>query len=98
MNRLHIKGTVAVVLLLILLLPPTPARGQDVGGYRVGRGRRIGGITLPTPPFNPHAGILGDRKRRGRDSLKPAPRRVTRRSVGAANGNPARRVTRKRVK
>jgi hypothetical protein len=64
-------------------------RGQDVGWYRGMQGRRVGHVALPTPPFNPDAGILDSRRRRGHDSTKTSPRRSTRRGIKADNRNRA---------
>jgi len=66
------------VLCVLFLVSPAPARGQSVGLYRVRQGRRVGSVTLPTPPFNPNAGILDGGKGRGRK----APKAVQRRSPG----------------
>lgn len=58
-----------------------PARGQDLGVYRGRQGRRVGGVKLPTPPFNPDAGILGSGGVSRRGSPKAAPRKPRKRAV-----------------
>lgn len=97
MNKLLTKAAAYAVLLLLLLLPPAPVQGQEVGVYRPTQGRRVGSVTLPTPPFNPHAGILGSRRGRGADSRKAAPRRAARRRGKATNRTGATKTSRKRV-
>lgn len=72
------------------------ARGQVTAG-RIGQGRRVGKVVLPTPPFNPDAGILTRPKTRSSStSTKPAPHRTTNRRVRAGNRNPRPRTPRKR--
>jgi hypothetical protein len=84
-----IKVAAACVLLFVLFLEsPAAARGQGTGVYRRGQGRRVGGVTLPTPPFNPDAGILNSRRGRGRNRTKVTPRRPVRRSVKPGKRNP----------
>jgi len=89
-------ATAAVLLFVFFMESPVPARGQGVGVYRGRQGRRVGRVTLPTPPFNPNAGILDSGGRRGHDSPKTTQRRSTRRSVKAAGrGTPRRRRVRR---
>lgn len=96
-KRLITQAATAVLLLLFFMLPSAPARGQDIGLHPGRRGRRVGRVTLPTPPFNPDAGILGGRKGRGHISPKSTPRPKTRRlKATKRNTNP--RTTRKRVR
>ncbi len=59
------KAATAAVLLFALLMA---AQGQYVRLHRGAQGRRVGRITLPTPPFNPDAGILNGRTGRERSS------------------------------
>lgn len=89
MNR-RIKSVAAafVALFVLFLESPAPARGQGIGVYRVRQGRRVGRVTLPTPPFNPNAGILDSGKGRGRNLPKAAPRRSLGRGKHADNRNP----------
>ena len=101
MNKQLIRAaTVAVLLFAFFLELPAPARGQGIGIYRSRQGRRIGRVTLPTPPFNPNAGILDSGKGRGRNSPKVVPRRSVGRSKHADNriplpGTPRRRRVRR---
>ena len=71
------------------------ARGQIVRGG-LGKGRRVGRVTLPTPPYNPDAGILSEPKGRSRNSPKAAPRRSAKRHIKINNRNPNPRKPRKR--
>ena len=89
-------ATAAVLLFVFSLESPAPARGQGVGVYRGRQGRRVGRVTLPTPPFNPNAGILNSDGRRGRDSAKKTSRRKAVGSAKAANRNPTPRTPRRR--
>ena len=67
--------TTAIWLLLLFLAAEIPVHTQGIGGtYRRGQ-RREGNIVLPTPPFNPNAGILGKPKARSRNASKATPRR-----------------------
>ena len=85
MIKLLTRAAAAAALLCVFLLePPAPARGQGVGVYRGRQGRRVGRTPLPTPPFNPNAGILDGRGGRKQDSAKTARRRPARRTVKAA--------------
>src|ERR1051325_2677402 len=89
LNQRIIRVATASVLLLVLCSElHTATRGQDVGVYRVRQGRRVGGVTLPTPPFNPNAGILDSGKGRGHNSPKAAPRRSPGRGRHASKRNP----------
>lgn len=87
----RLKSVVAafVVLFVFFLESPTPARGQGIGIYRVRQGRRVGRVTLPTPPFNPNAGILGSGKARVREAPKRVQRRATRRGIRAGTRHTA---------
>jgi hypothetical protein len=71
-RRLHKAITVITLSLVFSLGPGAPARSQmiEVGGTR---GRRVGRVVLPTPPFNPDAGILDGPKSHGRDHTQAAP-------------------------
>lgn len=71
-----------------------PAHGQVTA--RGGQGRRIGRVALPTPPFNPDAGILNVPKARRDRASKTTPRRKNNRSVRAGNRNPLPGTPRKR--
>jgi hypothetical protein len=88
-------ATAAVLLFVLFMASPVTARGQGVGVYSGRQRRRVGRVTLPTPPFNPNAGILDKRAARGHDSPKATRRRSTRRSV-KTNGHGTRR--RRRVR
>jgi hypothetical protein len=96
-----VGGAVMTLLMAAGILltagPTAPAQGQGVGVYRGRQGRRVGGMTLPTPPFNPDASVLDRRGVGRRGSPKAAPRRSTGRGVEAANRNPARVKTRRRA-
>ena len=90
-----VKVVAAVALLLVFsmeLLIPARSQVVRIGG---GRGRRVGRVVLPTPPFNPDAGILDSPRGRGRNSPKVTPRRtLTRRRRGARRGWQGRRGVR----
>ena len=88
----------ALLLCVFLLEPPAPARGQGVGVYRGRQGRRVGRMPLPTPPFNPNAGILDSPGGRKQDSPKTTRRRPARRTVKAAVPNSSRRRRGRRVR
>jgi len=87
----RVKTLNLAVAALILFSPASfasSARGQDIGIFRAPQGRRVGGVRLPTPPFNPDAGILDSRRRRAPDSHKTAVRHSSRHNVKrAANRN-----------
>jgi hypothetical protein len=91
-----LKLAAALLLFVFLLESPAPARGQGIGVYRGRQGRRVGRVTLPTPPFNPNAGILNGDGRRGRDSAKNRSRRKAVGNVKASNRNPTPRTPRRR--
>lgn len=75
-------------LLLFFLIAELPLHSQEVGRrYDRGQGQREGSIVLPTPPFNPDAGILRP-KGRGRNLPKVTPRRSIKRKLNANNRNP----------
>ncbi len=80
-KRLKTVAAAFVALFIFIFESPAPARGQVVGVYRVRQGRRVGRITLPTPPFNPDAGILGSGRPRVREAPKRGRRRATRRAA-----------------
>ena len=89
-------AAVAVLLFVFFLESPGTARGQGVGVYRGRQGRRVGGVTLPTPPFNPNAAILDSRRGRRHHSPKTTRRRSTRRGVKTASpATPRRRRERR---
>src|SRR5215211_1708276 len=87
-KRLTGVVTAAVLLFVFFSESPAPARGQGIGVYRGRQGRRVGRVTLPTPPFNPNAGILNSDKRRSHKSPKAAPRRALGRGKHAGHRNP----------
>jgi hypothetical protein len=90
-------ATAAVLLFVFFMESPGTARGQGVGVYRGRQGRRVGRVALPTPPFNPHAGILDGRVGSRHDSPKTTRRRSTRRGVKTAGpATPRRRSVRRR--
>ena len=92
MIKLLTRAAAAAVLLFVFFVEsPAPARGQGVGVYRGRQGRRVGRVTLPTPPFNPNAGILTKRAERGHDSPKATRRRPTRPSVKTSGHKTPRR-------
>lgn len=97
MNRRLNIITIVFAALLFFFESSVPTRGQDAGLYRAGQGRRIGRVTLPTPPFNPDAGILGDRKGRAHGPSKNARRRTARRGVRTARRKKATKVLPRRV-
>jgi hypothetical protein len=70
-RRLHKAITVITLSLVFSLGPGAPARGQLIGIGK--RGRRVDRVVLPTPPFNPDAGILDGSKSRGRAHTQAAP-------------------------
>lgn len=92
MKLLTRAATAAVLLFVFFVESPGPALGQSGGVYGGRQRRRVGRVTLPTPPFNPNAGILDRRVGRGQDSPKAARRRSTRRRVkNAGHATPRRR-------
>ena len=72
-SRFHKAITVITLSLVFSLGPGAPARGQLIGVGRA-RGRRVGRVVLPTPPFNPDAGILDGPHSHGRNHTQVAPR------------------------
>lgn len=99
MIKLLTRAAAAALLLLVFFVElPGPASGQGVGVYRGRRGRRVGSVTLPTPPFNPDAGVLNSRGGQGHDSRKTTRRRSTRHRVRAAGPGTARRRGVRRVR
>ncbi|HEX8774127.1 MAG TPA: hypothetical protein VF735_10995 [Pyrinomonadaceae bacterium] len=70
------KTTNTVIwLLLLFLAAEIPVQAQGIGDtYKTGQ-RREGSIVLPTPPFNPNAGILDRPKARSRTAPKARQRR-----------------------
>ena len=101
-KRLVKAITVGVMLFVLFSESAVLTRGQNVRMTRSPQGRRVGRIRLPTPPFNPDAGILDSRRGRAHNSPKTTARRAPRRSVKATNRNPRpgtprrRRVRRRR--
>lgn len=89
-------GACFLMLALCLTLGSSAFGQWAGGGYGRGQGRREGGIVLPTPPFNPDAGILRGRKGRARGGPGPAPRRAVVRRAGA--GKRSRRPVTPRVR
>lgn len=95
-----LKFTKAVKIgVLLLVLTPTleiTIHSQVFGGGGLGRGqgRREGGIVLPTPPFNPDAGILSKRNESGRTSPNATARRSIKDRHNAAHRNRHRRQRR----
>ncbi|HEX8473066.1 MAG TPA: hypothetical protein VF666_03470 [Pyrinomonadaceae bacterium] len=87
--------TSAVLLLVFSLCASVPASGQVVLG-RGGNGRRVGRIVLPTPPYNPDAGVINSPKTRRTTSTDAAPRRTAKRSAKSVKRNPRRATPRKR--
>lgn len=86
-ERFTKAATSAVLLFTLLIGSHTAAQGQGVRLYRGGQGRRVGRVTLPTPPFNPNAGILSGRKGREHGSTSAAPRRSTRHGIKSPKVN-----------
>jgi len=96
MERLKRLAAAGLLLSVLFLLPSDKARGQGTGVYRVRQERRVGRVTLPTPPFNPNAGILGTRKGREQVPPKNTRRRATRRGDKASKQNPSPGTARRR--
>jgi hypothetical protein len=72
--RRFLKAVPALLLSLAFSLEAcVPARGQLIS---IGKRRRVGRVVLPTPPFNPDAGILDGPRGRARNTTKAAPRRT----------------------
>lgn len=96
MMRRLLKAATAVALLLAFSLELcAPARGQLIGVGRA-RERRIGRVVLPTPPFNPDAGILDGPKGRGRNPERAATRRRMSHHKRSSKRQPRLRVKRGR--
>ncbi|MCA1592891.1 MAG: hypothetical protein LC754_09625 [Acidobacteria bacterium] len=88
-SRFTLTAKRIVFLLVLAMALDIPAHSQVMGriGGR-GQGRREGRIVLPTPPFNPDAGILSGPASRRRNQPKAAPPRAVNRRVHADNRNP----------
>lgn len=87
--------TASVLLLVFFVAAEIPARGQVTTG-RGRQGRRVGSVVLPTPPFNPDAGILNGPRTRRATSSKVTQRRPVNRSVRDGNRKPRPGTPRKR--
>lgn len=85
-----IKAVTAVVILFFVLFlesaPPAPGQEADID--RAPQRQRVGRVRLPTPPFNPDAGVLDGRGRGAHGSHGTGARRPPARRVKAANRNP----------
>jgi hypothetical protein len=93
----HIKAFTAGLMLLIFLFNDgLPARGQVTTRRGAQEGRRVGGVVLPTPPFNPDAGILNAPKARRVPPAKAVSRRPNRRKAKIDNRHPLPGTPRKR--
>jgi hypothetical protein len=95
-KRLIKAGAACVMLFVLFTDSSVSARGQEVGIFRAPQGRRVGRVRLPTPPFNPDAGVLDGRSRRARDSRKTTARSPRRHRVKGVNGHPRPRTSRRR--
>jgi hypothetical protein len=95
-KRLIKAGAACVMLIVLFSQSSVYARGQQVGIFRAPRGRRVGTVRLPTPPFNPDAGVLDRRGRRAHDSHKTTARRPRGHGVNGVNGNHRPRTSRRR--
>lgn len=84
-QRLARAAAAAALLTVFFVALHAPAQGQGIGVYRGRQGRKVGSVTLPTPPFNPNAGILNGRAGRRRETPKSTSRRKPATSVKAAN-------------
>ena len=85
----------AGLLLAFCVTLETTTHGQLIRG-RVGRGQRVGDVVLPTPPYNPNAGVLGSPRARRRPAAKPAERRTVGRKAGAGKRKPRPATPRRR--
>ena len=95
-KRLIKAGAFGVMLFVLFLGPSVSVRGQHVGIFRAPQGRRVGRVRLPTPPFNPDAGILESRSGRAHRSPKTRTRRPAAHGIKATNRNPHPRTPRRR--
>lgn len=86
-KRLVKAITAGVMLFALLSESAVFARGQNVRMTRASQGRRVGRIRLPTPPFNPDAGILDSRRGRVHNPPKTKARRAPKHSVKSTKGN-----------
>lgn len=78
----YLRSAAAALTLFVLLSgSAAPARGQDAGIFRAPQGRRVGRVRLPTPPFNPDAGVLDKGRGRAHGSPKTSARRPPKRRV-----------------
>lgn len=84
----HTTRVISAGMLLALCLTLDMAAHGQVVRSRVGRGQRVGGVVLPTPPYNPNAGVLSSPRARRRSSAKPAERREVGRHARAGKRNP----------
>lgn len=86
-KRLVRVASASVLLFVFILESSVPANGQSMGTYGRRQGRRVGRVTLPTPPFNPGAGVLDTPGGRARNSPKTSTSRAARRGDRTANRN-----------
>jgi hypothetical protein len=76
-----------LLLLALCLASVSAARGQVIRSRR-GQGQRVGRVVLPTPPFNPDAGILSGPRAGGKSSPKAGARRPAGRKARAKSRKP----------
>ena len=92
----HTKAVTAAALLIVFSLAASVLTSGQVTPGRGRQGRRVGGVVLPTAPFNPDAGILNGPKTRRGTSTKVTARRPVNRSARAGSRNPRPSTPRKR--
>lgn len=92
----HTKAMTAGIMMFILFLTEGLPAHSQVTGERGGRGRRIGGVVLPTAPFNPDAGILNAPKARRASTSKVVSRRPNSNKAKISNRHPRPGTPRKR--
>jgi hypothetical protein len=84
----HTKVVTAAALLIVFSLAAVVLTSGQVRAGRGRRGHRVGSVVLPTPPFNPNAGILDGPKTRRGTSNKVTPRRTVNSGAKAGGRNP----------
>ena len=92
----HTKAITAGIMVFIFFVAEGLSAHIQVTGERAGRGRRVGGVVLPTAPFNPDAGILNAPKSRRVPPSKAVSRRPNSSKAKLGNRHPRPVTPRKR--
>jgi hypothetical protein len=94
-TRLSKAVSTAALLITLVLAGGAVARGQLI---RVDKGRRVGRVILPTPPFNPDAPVLDDERGRGRKPREEEAAGGSVRRAGHAGRRRQRQVSPRKVR